>query len=142
MSEFGVIGVILGLWPVILNDISLYKAGKGSRPVVSLLNELKTEEIVFRESIHGFLSPDVTKEDLVQLSDRKKPNTGFWDDAALHSKFERRLGPDKSKLVLTTLIEIEKTLASLREKLIVNDALSVWLYFLKYWAFVGRADMF
>jgi len=48
MLGFEVIGVVLGIWPVVLNNLALYKARKDG---VFLLNELRTEELVFREAL-------------------------------------------------------------------------------------------
>src|SRR5271156_2699676 len=117
MSGFEVIGVVLGVWPVVLNGLALYKATKDGRGYGLLLNELRTEEIVYREFVQHLLQADVPEADLVQLTDRKRSNVGLWKDQALHFSLERRLGHEKSKIVLETLAEMDKLLASLGEKL-------------------------
>ena len=117
MSGFEVIGVVLGVWPVVLNGLALYKATKDGRAHSLLLNELKTEEIVYREFVQHLLQANVPEADLVQLTDRKRSNVGLWKDQALHFRLERRLGEEKSRIVRETLAEMDKLLASLGEKL-------------------------
>jgi hypothetical protein len=92
MAEFEVIGVVLGLWPEVVKALGLYKATRDGRPYGLLLNELKTEERVYREFVQLLLQADVPEAELVQLTDRRRPNESLWNDIALHFKIERRLG--------------------------------------------------
>jgi hypothetical protein len=118
MSGLEVIGLVLSLWPVVVDAVDIYKAMKEGRGADLLRHELDTEEYIFREFVHGLLSSAaVTDADLIQLSDRNRPNTGLWKDRALHSKLEKRLGPERSKIVLKSLVEMDKLLTGLREKL-------------------------
>jgi hypothetical protein len=117
MPEFEVIGVVLGLWPEVVNTLALYKATKDGKPYGLLLNELKTEERVYREFVQLLLQADFPEAELVQLTDRRRPNESLWSDIALHFKIEKRLGQDHSKLVLETLMEMKKLLVSLSDKL-------------------------
>src|SRR5271168_547659 len=117
MSGFEVIGVLLGVWPVVLNGLTMYKATKDGRGYGLLLNELRVEEIVYREFVQYLLQADVPEADLVQLTDKKRPNVGLWNDRKLHFSLERRLGPEKSRIVRETLAEMDKLLVSLGEKL-------------------------
>jgi hypothetical protein len=117
MSGFEVIGVILAVWPVVVNGLTMFKATKEGRGYGLLLNELRTEEIIYRECVHHLLQAHVPEADLVQLTDRKRLNLALWKDRALHFSLERRLGHEKSKIVLETLEEMDKLLVSLGEKL-------------------------
>jgi len=117
MSGFEVIGVVLGVWPVVLNCLTMYKATKDGRGYGLLLNELRVEEIIYREFVQHLLQADVPEADLVQLTDRKRSNVDLWNDPTLHFSLERRLGPEKSRIVRETLVEMDKLLASLGEKL-------------------------
>jgi hypothetical protein len=121
MSGFEVIGVVLGVWPVVMNAVALYKATKGVR-AKWLRTQLDTEEFIFRQFVYDLLPSDVAEADLVQLSDRNRPNPGLWRDNALHSKLETNLGPDRSRIVLSSLVEMEKLLTSLRDKLVSHNA--------------------
>jgi hypothetical protein len=117
MSGFEVIGVVLVAWPVVVNALTLYKATKDGSGYGGLLNELRTEEFVYREFVQLLLQADVPEADLVQLTDRKRSNVGLWKDIALHFSLERRLGRENSKLVLATVVEMDKLLVSLSVKL-------------------------
>lgn len=117
---------------MVMNAVDLYKAAKGGRGADLLIHKLDTEEFIFRRFVRDLLSSDVSDSDLIQLSDRNRPNAGLWRDKALHSKLERRLGLETSKLVLTTLIEMDKLLTSLREKLVSNDVDFVISYHFPY----------
>jgi hypothetical protein len=93
-----------------------YKDGRGAR---LLLNELRTEELVYRDFVKQLLASDVLEADLLQLSDGKRPNLDLWKDKALNCTLERRLG-DKSEFVLKTLEEMKNILEGLNEKLGAN----------------------
>jgi hypothetical protein len=129
MSGFEVIGEVLAVWPVVVNALSLYKATKDGRAYGLLLNELRTEEQVYSEFVRLLLQADVPEADLVQLTDSKRPNLGLWKDRALHFSIERRLGQEKSKLVTETLLEMDKLLVSLSEKLGGSEDVSSLLSF-------------
>jgi hypothetical protein len=122
MSGFEVIGVVLGVWPLLMNAVDLYKAAKDVRGADLLRTQLDTEEFIFRQFVQNLLSSDVAEAELVQLSDRNRPNTGLWKDKALHSKLETRLGPDRSRIVLSNLVEMDKLLTSLRDKLASHNS--------------------
>jgi hypothetical protein len=139
MSGFEAVGAVLGLWPVVINAFIAYEATKDNTGCDLLLHELETEEIIYREFVHHLLASDVSETDLLQITDRQKPNVGLWKDKALHASLERRLG-DKSEVVVKTLKDMDNILATLNEKLRANDTGSVWLYSLKYRLFHGRAD--
>jgi hypothetical protein len=116
MSGFEIVGLVLAAWPVVVNSVSLCKATMGRRGADSLRTQLDTEEFIFRQFVHDLLSSDVADADLVQISDSNKPNTSFWKNRVLHSKLEARLGPDGTKIVLSSLEEMGKLLTSLRDK--------------------------
>jgi hypothetical protein len=116
MSGFEIIGVVLAVWPVVMNAISLYKATKGGRGVESLRIQLDTEAFIFRQFVSNLLSSDVAEADLIQISASNGPNTSFWRDKGLHSKLETRLGPDGTRVVQSNLEEISRLLTGLRDR--------------------------
>lgn len=132
MSGFEVIGVILGAWPVIMHAVDMYKAMKDHRGAERLRLELDTEEVIFSEFLHALLSSDVSDADLVklsaQLNDRSKPNTDLWKDRVLQSKLEKRLGPGKTRVTLSSLVEMDKLLTSLRDQIARGDVDMVGLH--------------
>ena len=116
---------------MVVNSVSLCKATMGHRGANSLRTQLDTEEFIFRQFVRDLLSSDVADADLVQISDSSKPNTSFWKNRVLHSKLETRLGPDGTKIVLSSLEEMDKLLTSLRDKFAsINAADPVSTHFL------------
>ncbi len=117
MSGFEAIGLILGVYPLIINGLQLYKAAKNGPDWDLLFDEFRTEEIIYVECIRHLLASDTSEADLLQLSTRKKPNQHLWKDPALHNSLQNRLGHEKSPMVLKTLKEMDKLLATLNERL-------------------------
>jgi hypothetical protein len=131
MSGFEIIGLVLAAWPVVVNAVSLCKATMGRRGADLLRTQLDTEEFIFRQFVRDLLSSDVADADLVQISDSNGPNTSFWRNKGLHSKLETRLGPDGTRIIRSSLEEMDKLLASLRDKFAsVNAADPVGTHFL------------
>jgi hypothetical protein len=121
MLGFEIIGVVLGVWPVVMNTVALYKAAKDGRGNDLLIHRLDTEELIFRDFVRHLLASEVSEADLIKLSDRNKPNVDLWKDKTLHYNLEMRLGNDKSKVVLKTIEEMDKLLENLKEKLASNN---------------------
>ena len=109
--------MVLGVWPLVVNGLQLYKAAKTGPDWDLLLDEFKTEEIIYVECIRHLLASDTSEADLLQLSQRDKPNQHLWRDPALHNSLRNRLGHEKSPVVLKTLQEMDKLLSTLNEKL-------------------------
>jgi len=122
MSGFEIVGLVMAAWPMVVNGVSLCKATMGPRGAKSLRAQLDTEEFIFRQFVRDLLSSDVADADLVQISDSNRPNTSFWKNRGLHSKLEARLGPDGTKIVRSSLEEMDKLLTSLRDKFASIDA--------------------
>jgi hypothetical protein len=139
MSGFEIIGVVLGVYPMVTHSLALYKAAKSGSGWQSLQLEFATEKMIYKEFVLNILSSDVSQSDLLQLSNSDKPSLGLWKDRALHAKLGKRLGDEKSKLVLETLNEVNILLASLKEKLISNHTESVRSPLVKYQT--SKADM-
>lgn len=116
MSGFEVIGVVLGVWPLVVNALMLYKAVKNSAWDL-LLQELQTEKIIYVEFVRHLLTPDLLDGDSLEFIDQKTENFAGWEDKELHSRLAERLGVEKSTLVLTTVQEMEKLLGDLNESL-------------------------
>jgi hypothetical protein len=121
MSGFEVVGVVLGIWPEVIDAVDMYEPMRGGRGVHLLQHQLNTEEFIFRQFVIDLLSSDVSEADLIQLSDRNSPNMGLWRDKRLHSVLERRLGPEQCRVVLGSLVEMNKLLINLTEKLTSNN---------------------
>lgn len=121
MSGFEIVGVVLAVWPLVINGIQLYKSCRAGQGWGLLLTEFKTEGIIYTEFVCHLLASDVSEADLRQLTTRSKPNQGLWRDKKLNDGLKERLGVDKSDVVISTLEEMDKLLTSLTRRFGVNQ---------------------
>lgn len=116
-SGFEVIGIVLSAWHVLLKTLALYKDTKSGRGADLLRYELKTEEIIYMNLVRHLLASGSSEANLIQLSDRYKPNLGLWRDKALNSILQKRLGHEKSEVILKTLREMDGSLTCINDRL-------------------------
>lgn len=112
MSGFEVIGVILGLYPIIGTALVAYKATKGGKGAKKLIRDLKVEKVIFRDFVHNLLAPNVTEAELVRLKDLDCHDATSWTNAAVAAT--GRLGLEKATLIIEILLEICDLLKSLQ----------------------------
>ncbi|MCJ1393441.1 hypothetical protein MMC18_006316 [Xylographa bjoerkii] len=117
MSGFEIVGVILGVYPIIVDALALYKATKAGNRAASLSRNLKTESIIFGEFVYHLLAPNVSLDELTRLKDPKSPDLELWKDATLHAHLKDRLGSEKAEVVVEILQEIHALLRSLELEL-------------------------
>ena len=125
MSGFEAIGLILGFWPLIVNGLQVYKAAKNGQGWDLLCDEFRVEEFIYIDCVRHLLAADVSESNLLQLTTREKPNQHLWKDQALHRCLEKRLGPERTPMVLKTLQEMDTILSSLATKFTVNENTAV-----------------
>lgn len=122
MSGFEIVGVILGVYPMITAGLKVYQASKTARRgAASLALALNTEEIIFTEFVQNLLAPNVSEADLVRLTDPSSQSIELWKDTTLHQNLRNRLGSKKAEVVLDTLQEIRELLSSLQDELSRKD---------------------
>lgn len=122
MSGFEVVGLVLAIYPLVINGIQFYKACKSGQGWGLLLQEYKTEQIIYTEFVYHLLASDISEADLRQLTTRKKPNQGLWRDKKLNDGLQERLGKDKSEVVISTLEEMDKLLISITKRFGISEA--------------------
>lgn len=113
MSGFEIAGLLLGVYPIVLGAINVYKATKSGRAAAVLIRRLKTEEVVYRQFVQKLLISNVSQEQVQKLLDRKSPDMKSWKDSTLNRKLGDRLGSDKADLILEILREMDKLLKDL-----------------------------
>ena len=129
MSGFEVLGLILGVYPVIGNVLSAYRATKRGGAAKRFLRSLEVEQVIFGEFVHNLLSSELSETDLALLRDEDPSDLDIWKNKDLLLKVKRRLGPRTSELVLTTLHDINELLKTLRKEvssITVNEKVSVF----------------
>src|SRR4051794_30587297 len=117
MSEFEVVSHLLGLYPIVINALNVYKDTKSTRAIAPLIHELKVEQIIYREFVHALVAPDIVEEEtyLLDLLQGASSQT-LWQDVTLNQKVLIRLGSVKAKVILDTLREIERLLNGLNSE--------------------------
>ena len=89
MSGFEVIGVILGLIPLIAGGIDRYKGVRGGQESRQLERSFKTQRVIFLNTIEELLYPLVSDSKLQTLL--KDPKGSLWQDKELSAGLERLL---------------------------------------------------
>ena len=117
MSGIEVVGLILGLYPVIIKALDVYTATRGDKGAHSLARNLTTEKIIFREFVHKLVASNVSEAELVRLKISAPPDHALWKDKTLQANMRARLGTDKADNVVEILGEIQDLLKALHNDL-------------------------
>lgn len=116
MAGIEVIGLALGIYPIVVDLIDRYRGIIESRDTELLVETLKTHGVVFRNSIELLLKSIVPETELnILLSDL---GGAAWKESSLAGRFNC-LGPD-AEFILQSTGDIYKTLRKLEQKLIVG----------------------
>jgi hypothetical protein len=118
MSGFEIVGLLLGLYPIVIQAVDVYKATKNGRAAASLFRKLKTEEVIYRQFVQKLLAPNVQDDVPYQLYlNQVSSNLDRWKSVALNQKLRLRLGSDTADLILQILQEIDLLLKDLNTEL-------------------------
>jgi hypothetical protein len=121
MSGFEAVGLALSIWPVVLNVLEAYKLAVSGQGWDLVCKEFRTERAIYVDCVQHLLEGSVTEGELAQLCSSEKPNQFLWKeklkDPKVRNSLERRLGPNKTPIVLETLEGIDKHIATLYKKI-------------------------
>lgn len=117
MSGFEVVGLILGLYPIIEAVLHTYKSTKGGKGARTLARDLKVENVIFCEFVHHLLAPNVPEADLVRLANPDSLDATSWRSTELTVNMQNRLGLNKAQLIVEILHEINRILIYLEQQL-------------------------
>ena len=92
MSGFEIVGVILGLVPIVTGSIEHCRSRNDMRDLRQLERSFKTQRNIFENTIEELLSPLLTDVQLARLLE--DPNNTSWQDTNLSAKLEEHLGGD------------------------------------------------
>jgi len=112
MSGYEVIGVVLAVYPVVTDGIKLWKAVASGQGIAELNDDLKNEEIRYKESLGRLFEIDVVKEEQTRLLAGKTPAPN--PTPRQQTNLERRLGKTKTDLIFSTLECMNGVLESMR----------------------------
>ena len=114
MSGFEVLGLILGLVPVVTGSIEHCRSRNDMRDLRQLERSFKTQRNIFENTIEELLSPLLSDVQLARLLE--DPNNTLWQDANLSTKLEEHLGGDYESFkeimedVKMMIVELQKIL--------------------------------
>lgn len=111
MSGLEVVGLILGIYPIIQGTLDVFRGTRRGR----LQRRLEVEKIIFQEFVHNLLASELPERDLARLRDEELSNLEIWKNRDLFLKVTRRLGP-KSDIVLSTLHDVHELLSVLSKE--------------------------
>jgi hypothetical protein len=117
MAGFEITGLLLGLYPIVIDAVNLYKATKTGRAAASLIRKLKTESMIYSQFVRKLLAPNVPDEEIDRFLKQEPPDLNRWQAVMLDQKLRCRLGPETANLILEILREIEMLLKDLKTEL-------------------------
>lgn len=127
MSGFEAIGVVLAVWPLVVNGIQVYKLARSGQGWDLLYDQFVTEQVIYQECVLHLLAPELSESDLAQLIQGDKPNGPLLKDPAVTRGLEGRLGQQKSQIVLKTIQSMDSLLQLLKEKMQSHEIPLVYL---------------
>lgn len=119
MSGFEVVGVILGLYPVIGAALTAYKESKGGKGAKILARDLNVERVIFYDFVEKLTGPNATEAELVRLQNSEFLDVALWRNVAVAAG--NRLGLVKAKLIIEILQEICDLLKMLQKDLSLSS---------------------
>ena len=114
MSGFEIVGLILGLVPVVTGSIEHCRSRNDMRDLRQLERSFKTQRNIFENTIEELLSPLLSDVQLARLLE--DPNNTLWQDTNLSTKLEEQLGGDYQSFkeimedVRLMIVELQKIL--------------------------------
>ena len=113
MSGFEIVGVILGVYPLVASALTCYKATRGGKGAASLSLSLKIESIIFDEFVYKLLAPNAFQDEQVRRKVTSSSDLDLWKDPLLQEHIKSRLGSRKAEVVVEILEQIKALLSSL-----------------------------
>ena len=92
VSGFEIVGVILGLVPLVTGSIEHCRSRNDMRDLRQLERSFKTQRHIFENTIEELLSPLLSDVQLARLLEH--PSDTLWQDMNLSAKLEAHLGED------------------------------------------------
>jgi hypothetical protein len=118
MSGFEVIGVVLGVYPVVMDAYRAYTATKSRQGIESLIRKLRIEEIIYDGWVSRLLAPNVSEAELLRLKTTRSNDPrdlSSWQDLNMQSNLTARLGFQRAHQILSIVKEIGQLLESMKD---------------------------
>ncbi|CZR52362.1 uncharacterized protein PAC_02239 [Phialocephala subalpina] len=112
MTGFEVIGVLLGVYPVVIDGLKLCKAVASGQGIRLLVDDLKDEEIRYTESLGHLFGTEFVNELQARQRDAKTPIS--YPTPRQQTNLEQRLGRSRTELICSTLEGMKNVLESMQ----------------------------
>jgi hypothetical protein len=112
MSGFEVVGVLLALFPIVVDTVRGYKHAKSGEPLEYLIKDVIAEQILFRSWIGHLLMPTVPPQAVKALLGPKSQK--LWEDPGLRAAVERSFGAATTSYLLMTILDIHHELDEIK----------------------------
>lgn len=125
MSGFEVIGLVLALYPCLIDGLKAYKKFRSGQMIENLVKSLKVEQLIYSEFVEAILQSAVSEaelirltncvseKELVRLDDSASPFLRLWKATALQLSLNTYFGPEKGGILLSTIRDIQRELEAI-----------------------------
>ncbi|KAH8596650.1 hypothetical protein B0O99DRAFT_685645 [Bisporella sp. PMI_857] len=118
MSGLEAIGLVLGLYPVLLKACQIYKAAKSGTGIDKVIQRLQTERLVYKGFVNNLLLPDVNERQLALLvTSTSAQVVHCWNNEDIFQRVKARHGFETTKQILSIIKDLGELLQSIEKEL-------------------------
>jgi hypothetical protein len=118
MSGIEVVGLVLGVWPVMLNLLDAWKATKGSLPQDSLTASVRAYSRVYRDAISKLLQDEnISDKDRIGLLKGENEFSSIWKNDEFQARLRNRIDDEAFECLHNKSREIFNILQLLKDKI-------------------------
>lgn len=113
-----VVGIVLALYPIVIDAWQAYKAAKTGVDVLPLITRFRTEHIIFEEFVGHLLGSSISEKEKAQLIKTSPRQRGgneeaggsCWQNPEVQADLKMRLGYSKMRNILAIIAHIHSLL--------------------------------
>ena len=117
MSGFEVVGVVLALFPIVVDVVRTYRVVDSGQPLEHLIKEICTEEMIFRGWVAQLLIKTGCDALVKEMMDPKSAKHRKWQDPSLRAAVQQVLGFATADFLLSTFSDIHIEMKAIEEAL-------------------------
>ena len=115
---FAVVGLVLALYPVVVDAWEAYKAAKSGAKTEQIVQRLRTEQIIYNEFVQYLVGSSVSEAQRARLNATSPlGEEGFWSDPGLQEDLKRRFGFEKMETILKVVVNMYTLLVTMGQDL-------------------------
>ncbi|EXJ74855.1 uncharacterized protein A1O5_01551 [Cladophialophora psammophila CBS 110553] len=117
MSGFEVVGLILGLYPVIVDAVDYCRRVRSGEIIHDLLEEVRAEKVIFCNWIQHLCVSQLSGTDLQGILDKNSEIFGLWENDGFLTSLMASRDTEATKSIAATLIDIHAELQHIHQYL-------------------------